>query len=144
MESDLDKAMKLANNYTLTELKKHLMEQNEDIRDILISEENFAELIAIVADGKINSSAAQAVLEEMYRTGSDPSNIIEEKNLAQMSNEDELGDIVDQIIKNNEKSAKDYKEGKENALQFLMGQVMRETKGKANPQVVIALLRKRL
>jgi len=144
LESNIEKAIKLAVNYTLTELKKHLVEQNEDIRDIKISAENYAELIAVVTDGKINSSTAQTVLEEMYKTGQDPSNIIEEKNLAQMSDSDELEGIIDTIIAGNEKSVEDYKSGKENAIKFLMGQVMKETKGKANPQMVIQILKDKL
>ena len=74
-----EKAIKLAVNYLISEVRKHLAENNHDIRDIKITPENYAELIGIVADGKINSSAAQTVLKEMYHTGGDPSQIIDEK-----------------------------------------------------------------
>ena len=71
-----------------------------------------------MADGKINSSAAQTVLAEMYKTGGDPSQIIEAKSLIQMSDEGELEEIVEKVIKDNSRSAEDYKNGKSNALQF--------------------------
>ncbi|HAS00035.1 MAG: aspartyl/glutamyl-tRNA amidotransferase subunit B, partial [Candidatus Moranbacteria bacterium GW2011_GWC2_37_73] len=96
--------------------------------------------IGIVADGKINSSAAQTVLKEMYHTGGDPSQIIEEKNLGQMEDASQLEAAVDSVLSVNEKSVVDYKAGKDNALKFLMGQVMKETGGKANPQVVMEML----
>jgi aspartyl-tRNA(Asn)/glutamyl-tRNA(Gln) amidotransferase subunit B len=142
--SNEEKSIKLAVNYIISELRKHLAENNHDIRDIKISAENYAELIGIVADGKINSSAAQTVLKEMYHTGADPSQIIEEKNLGQMDNSDELESIVDKVLKENQKSIDDFKSGKENALKFLMGQVMKESGGKANPQVVMEILKKKI
>jgi len=144
IESPEEKTIKLAVNYIITELRKHLMEKEESIKDIKITPENYAEFVGIIADGKINSSAAQIVLSEMYQTGADPSHIIDEKNLGQMKDESELESIVDKIISENQKSAEDYKNGKGNALQFLVGQVMAQTKGKANPQMVVELLKKKL
>jgi len=144
IESDEKKFLKLASNYIVSELQKHLVKNFESVKDIKIIPENYAELIGIVADGKINSSAAQAVLEEMYKTGGDPSQIIEEKNLGQVSDSSELEKIVEEVISNNQKSVEDYKAGKQNALQFLMGQVMSATKGKANPQMVIEILKNKL
>ena len=139
-----EKAIKLAVNYLISEVRKHLAENDHDIRDMKITPENYAELIGIVADGKINSSAAQVVLKEMYHTGGDPSQIIEEKNLRQTNDAGELEGIVAQVLENNPKSVEDYKAGKENALKFLMGQIMKETKGKANPQMVTEILREKL
>lgn len=143
-EEDKPKLYKLAANYIITELQKHLFQNGQAFSDLKVSAENFAELIKIVYEGKINSSAAQAVLEEMFSSGADPSQVIEEKNLAQTSDEGELGGIVDKILGDNPKSVEDYKNGKENAIKFLMGQVMKETKGKANPQVVMGILKGRL
>lgn len=142
--SPKEKLVKLAANYMITELRKHLTQFNQKIRNIKITPENYAEFVGIIADGKINSSAAQIVLREMYKTGGDPSRIIEEKNLAQVSDAGELEKIVDEIISKNQKSVEDYKKGKSNALQFLMGQAMSATKGKANPPMVIELLKKKL
>lgn len=139
-----DKAFKLAVNYLLTELRKHLAENEHDVRDLKVTPENYAELIGIVADGKINSSAAQLVLKEMYHTGGDPSQIIAEKNLAQVNDESALEAAVEAVLAAQQKSVEDYKAGKENALKFLMGQVMKETKGKANPQMVETMLKQKL
>lgn len=143
--ADEAKFVKLTANYMITELRKHFVKTGETIRDIRITPENFAEFIGIVADGKINSSAAQIVLEEMYKGGdSDPSHIIEAKNLAQVSDASELEGIVDNVLAANQKSIEDYKNGKQAALQFLVGQVMKETKGKANPQMVTEILGKKI
>lgn len=141
---DSDRARKLAVNYSITELRKHLIEKGENIVDIKITPENFAELIGLIVSGTINSSAAQTVLAEMYETGEDPSRIIDAKNLAQTSDAGELEVVVAQVLASNEKSIADYRAGKQNALQFLMGQVMKETKGKANPGMVMEILRKKL
>jgi len=138
------KIVKISANYIITELRKHLGENNETIRDIKITPENYAEFIGFIASGKINSSAAQMVLQEMYRSGSDPSQIISEKNLMQMENNGELEKIVENVLKTNKKSVEDYKSGKQNAFQFLIGQIMKETKGKANPKSTADILKKKL
>ncbi|EKE19757.1 MAG: hypothetical protein ACD_8C00113G0005 [uncultured bacterium] len=144
IEAPLEKVIKLAVNYIISELRKHLAENNHDVRDLKITPENYAELIGLVADGKINSSAAQVVLKEMYHTGGDPSHIVEEKNLGQVSDSGELEGVIEQVLSANEKSVEDFKAGKENALKFLMGQVMKQSGGKANPQMVMELLKKKL
>jgi aspartyl-tRNA(Asn)/glutamyl-tRNA(Gln) amidotransferase subunit B len=143
----LERAVKLAANYMLTELRKHLIENNQSIADLPIKAENYAEFIGIVADGKINSSAAQTVLGEMYRGAdgdTDPSHIIDRLNLGQVNDSEALEKAVNMVLERNEQSIVDYKAGKQNALQYLMGQVMKESKGKANPQMVLELLKKKL
>lgn len=141
---DKKKCVRLAANYMVSELQKHLVEHKETIENVKITPENYAELVGFVADGKISSSAVQMVLDEMYKTGGDPSQIIEEKNLLQLNDEKHLEEIVDKIMKEHNKSAEDYKNGKENALQFLVGQVMKESKGKANPKVVMEIFKNKL
>lgn len=143
-ELDRERVVKLAANYVISELRKHLIKNNEAVKYIKVTPENFAELIAMVASGKINSSAAQTVLDQMYHHGGDPSQIVEEKNLAQTSDAGELEGIVEEVLAGNAKSVEDFKAGKENALKFLMGQVMAATKGKANPQVVMEILKDKL
>ncbi|NTW14406.1 MAG: Asp-tRNA(Asn)/Glu-tRNA(Gln) amidotransferase subunit GatB [Candidatus Moranbacteria bacterium] len=145
MSADGEKAIRLAANYIVTELRKRLADSGRSIADSGITPENYAEFIAILADGKINSSAAQTVLGEMLLGGdNDPSHIIDRLNLGQMSDSGELNGIVDSVLAANEKSIADFHAGKQNALQFLVGQVMKGTKGKANPSVVLDLLRERL
>jgi aspartyl-tRNA(Asn)/glutamyl-tRNA(Gln) amidotransferase subunit B len=140
IKTNLDKLIKLSANYIITEFPKYVTTGGE----VKITPENFAELIYLTFIGEISSSGAQEVLKEMFTTGKDPSQIIESKNLKQVSNEEELANAIKAIIKNNPQAVKDYKKGKETALQFLIGQVMRETKGRANPKVVGEILKKRL
>ncbi len=145
MQAEVTRAVKLAANYMLTEIRKHLSERNEKAKDIPFTPENYAEFIALIADKKINSSAAQAVLAEMYQGGdNDPSHIVSRLNLAQVSDTGELEGVVDGVLAANAKSVADFQAGKENAFQYLIGQVMKETKGKANPEVVATLLRTKL
>lgn len=143
--ASLERSIKLAANYMLTELRKHLTDHEERIDDIAITPENYAEFIGFIADEKINSSAAQTVLGEMYAGGdNDPSHIIERLNLSQVSDSAALESVVATILAVNEKSVADYQAGKQSAFQFLIGQVMKETKGKANPKVVSEILQKKL
>ena len=143
-KTESGKLIKLTANYLISELKKYTKNLEEDIRRIKITPENFAEFIILIHQGKISSTGAQITLEEMYKTGADPSHIIKEKNLAQVSNENELEKIIEEIIKNNPQPVQDYKNGKTEALQFLIGQVMKETKGRANPKIVARLFNQKL
>jgi len=137
---DKQRLIKLTVNYLLTELQKLLSENKIRIKDCKISPENFAEFITLIESKEISSSAAQTVLKEMFQTGADPSHIIEAKELKQVSDEESLTKIVKQVIGENQKSVDDYKAGKENALQFLVGKVMATSKGQANPEMVKNLL----
>lgn len=144
MKADVAKATKLAANYMVSELQRMLVEKGESITQVKITPENFAELVGLIADSAINSSAAQTVLTEMYATGGDPSHIIDEKGLAQVSDTGELEKHVDDVLAANEQSVSDYKAGKDKAIKYLMGQVMAASKGSANPQMVMELLKKKL
>ncbi|MBU3965563.1 Asp-tRNA(Asn)/Glu-tRNA(Gln) amidotransferase subunit GatB [Patescibacteria group bacterium] len=142
------KMVKLAANYLIGDIQYLLAQTKANISACRladkISPENFAEFVIIVYEGKISTAAGKIVLFEMFATGGDPSNIIEEKGLAQESGEDALTLAVDEAIKNNPGSVGDYKAGKTQALQFLVGKVMKISKGKANPKIVIELLKKKL
>lgn len=145
MAADCAKAITLAANYIVSELQKFLVKEHHTVADMTISAENFAELIGMIADGAINSSAAQTVLREMYYGDEDdPSRIIEDKNLAQVSDTRVLEQYVNDVLAANAPSVADYKAGKHNALKYLMGQVMKATNGKANPQKVMAILQEKL
>ncbi len=144
-KSEPKKLLKLAANYFLTEIRKFLAEHENDMRSVLVTPENYAEFIGLVADGIVNSSGAQTVLAEMMKGGdSDPSHIVERLGLAQTHDEASIEAFVDEAIAANEKSVADYRNGKENALQFLVGQVMKRSKGKANPEMARAMLVKKL
>lgn len=141
---EIDKLTKLTANYILTELQRLLYVNSILISDCKITSENFAEFTTLIKEGRISSSGAQVMLEEMFLTGGDPSNILDEKGLEQVSDEREIEKIVETVIKNNQQSVEDYKSGKEAALKFLVGQVMKESKGKANPQIAGEMLKGKL
>lgn len=141
--ADDSKIAKLTANYIISELKKYLDEKTK-IADLKLTAENFGELINIVAMGKINSSAAQTVLAEMVKTGADPEHIIAEKNLEQIEDDSEIEKIVEKIISENPGPVADYKSGKQAALQFLLGQVMKESRGKINPREAAESIKRKL
>ncbi len=138
------KLAKLVANWIGTELFKHLKEKKIVLHDLKVTPENFAEFLTLIWDKKVNSSAAQTILEEMIITGADPSHILTEKDLGQMEDSTELESIVEKVINTNPKVVEEYKSGKENVIQFLVGMAMKESKGKANPQVVLEILKGKL
>jgi aspartyl-tRNA(Asn)/glutamyl-tRNA(Gln) amidotransferase subunit B len=115
-----------------------------DFKNIKITPENYAEFIKLTAQSVVSSSGAQSVLAEMFDTGADPSHIIEDKGLAQVSDEEELEKAVAEVISENAGPVGDFKNGKDKVLMFLVGKVMAKTKGRANPQVAEEILKKRL
>jgi aspartyl-tRNA(Asn)/glutamyl-tRNA(Gln) amidotransferase subunit B len=146
------KLSKTAANWLTSELFKHLKEDKVNIQNIKITPENFAELVSLVYQDKIGSSAGQKILEVMYkktctepgRSGGDPTDIMRTLGLEQMDNDDELKTIVEKIIKKNNKQVEEYKAGKETIIQFFVGQTMVASKGKANPKKVQKLLKELL
>ena len=146
-DTEYKKLAKLTDNWITTELFKLLRLDNLGIKDTKITPENMAELIKMVYRKEINSSAGQIVLDDMFEAKDhqpDPSQIVEKRNLKQVSDAGELETIVDIVIKQNPKVVKEYKGGKENSIQFLIGQVMKESKGAADPAVAKKILEDKL
>ena len=137
-------AIKLAANYLITEIQKLLAESGQSVADLKISPEDFSELIVLIFKNTISSSAAQTILREMFETGADPNHVMESKNLSQMSDQSELKRSAQEIIAQNSQAVADYKKGKSESLKFLVGQLMRATKGRANPQVSEEILKELL
>jgi aspartyl-tRNA(Asn)/glutamyl-tRNA(Gln) amidotransferase subunit B len=135
---------KAISNWIMTELLRALSETGRRLPDSSITPENLAALIGLVDDKKVNMAGAKEVFQVLFEEGGDPAAIVDAKGLSQVSDEGEIEAFVDQAIQENEKSANDVREGKDKALQYLMGQVMRLSRGKANPQVVLSLLREKL
>ncbi len=136
--------IKLVANYVLSDFQGILEENKLSADKTKITAENFAELILMIHQNKISSKIAKEVLKKMFETGADPSNIVKEKGLEQVSDESQIIEIAKKIIETNPQAATDYKSGKENALQFLAGQILKETKGKANPKMAQEILKKLL
>ncbi|HHV71498.1 MAG TPA: Asp-tRNA(Asn)/Glu-tRNA(Gln) amidotransferase subunit GatB [Clostridia bacterium] len=131
---------KAVSNWVMVDLFALLKANNMELADCLISPENLGEMIKLIKEGTISSKIAKTVFEEMFKTGKTASTIVEEKGLVQISDEGELRALVERVVAESPKSVEDYKNGKKKALGFMVGQVMKETKGKANPQLVNKLL----
>ena len=138
----LSKVIKLATNYLITDLQGLLKGASVSDKNFLITPENFAEFINLIAEEKISSKIAKIVLEEMFKTGADPSHIIQEKGLSLITDEKKVEKVIQKVVAENQKAVSDFKKGKGTALQFLIGQVMAKTKGKAHPEIVKNLLTK--
>ena len=137
-------ASKLAANYIISDLNGLMTEKGVSVDNLKINPEMFAKLVAMASKGEISSRATKDVLKIMFEEGGDPEKIVEEKGLAQTSDDSFLKNIVEEVIKNNPTVAEDYKNGKENVLQFLVGQGMKFSRGKANPGTLQKLLKESL
>jgi len=131
-------------NWITNDLLREVKDRKLDINSLQIKPKQLALLVEIIEKGTISSTIAKEVFSEMIQTGKDPQEIIEEKGLAQISDEGLIESVIDKVIAGNPSVIEDYKKGKKNALTFLVGQVMKETKGKANPKMVNALLTKKV
>lgn len=131
---------KLASNWLMGDVSAHLNKEQVELHDTPLTPEGLAGLVQLIADGTISSKIAKKVFAELMENGGDPKVIVEEKGLVQISDPDALLPIINDILDNNEQSIIDFKEGKKRALGFLVGQVMKATKGQANPPMVNKLL----
>jgi len=134
---------KKASNWISSELLGQI-EDPELIFTFPVKPSGIAELLKLVDNNTISGKIAKSVFKDMIETGSAPQKIIDEKGLRQVSDSSEIEGIIDVVLKNNPQSIADYKSGKEKAIGFLVGQIMKESKGKANPQVVNELLLKKI
>jgi len=131
---------KTVSNWIMGEMMRLLKETGKEVEEVLIKPHQMASLLNLIDNGTITGSIAKTVFEEMFATGKNPEEIVDEKGLKQLSNEDELRKIALKVIEDNPKSVEDYKNGKDKAIGFLVGQIMKATKGKANPQLANKIL----
>ena len=139
-----NKDMKLAVNWITGELFAVLNEKNLEISQSPISAKNLAKLINLIKNGTISGKIAKSIFEHMMDGDLDPQMIVEEKGLKQESNPKALETLIDKIINENREKAIEYKQGKEKLFGFFVGQVMKNSGGKANPQMVNEILKKKL
>jgi len=135
---------KLVANWIMGDLSKHLNLENKDISESLVTAENLAAMVTLISKGTISSKIAKTVFEQMWKTGDDPEKIVKEKGLVQITDTKAIEEIVDAVIAANPKPVEDYKGGNAKSIGFLVGQVMKQSKGKANPGVVNDLLKGKL
>jgi aspartyl-tRNA(Asn)/glutamyl-tRNA(Gln) amidotransferase subunit B len=141
---DAARSAKLAANWVLGEVGRWLNAQSREIDGFPLDPEQLAELVRLVEDGRVTSTGGKEVFEQMVATGKSAQEIIQASGLAQISGEDELVGAVRAAVAANPRAVDDYHAGKDAAIKFLIGAVMRETRGRANAGVVQALLEKEL
>lgn len=135
---------KLASNWIITELLGYLNREGIEIEAIRMTPAHLAEMILLIQKGTISSKIAKKVFKEMLDTGKDPGIIVKEKGWVQISDEGKLKEEVAKVIAANPQSVEDFKNGKDRALGFLVGQVMKATRGQANPKLVNELILKQI
>ena len=123
-----------------TQVNGYLNEKHASLKEIALTPANLAAMIKLISDGTISSKIAKKVFAETVANGTDPQKYVEENGMAQLSDESVLAPMVKEIVDNNPQSVEDYKNGKDRAIGFLVGQIMKQTRGKANPKVVNKLL----
>ena len=134
----------LVSNWMMGDVLRRLNQDDLAIEDTHLTAKYLADLINLVKDKKINNNTGKKVLRDMFETGKTPGVIVKEKGLIQISDKVELEEIVMETLDNNPQSIEDFKNGKDRAIGFLVGQIMKATKGKANPQLVNKLLMEKI
>lgn len=135
---------KSASNWIMTDVLGYLNENKIEISQFPVSAVNLGKLINLISRGIISSKIAKEVFQIMLKSDDDPEKIVNEKNLIQISDEGEIIKIINNVLEKNKNQIDEYLAGKEKVLGFFIGQIMKETKGKANPQLVNQLLKSEL
>lgn len=135
---------KEVSNWIMGEFLRLLNEEEIEVSETKITGKKLGDMLKLMDEGTISNKIAKTVFEEIFKTGKDPETIVEEKGLKQISDEDKLEEIVDEIIEDNPEVVDDIQNGKDKAIGFMVGQVMKETKGKANPQMVNQMFRDKI
>jgi aspartyl-tRNA(Asn)/glutamyl-tRNA(Gln) amidotransferase subunit B len=143
-EAGVRQRAKAVSNWMLGDFARLLNAANMEIDDALVKAEHITQMLDMIDSGIISGKIAKTVFEEMFQTGKLPRQIVEEAGLTQISASDELAAAVDKVLAANAKAVRDYQSGKQEALRFLVGQVMRETRGRANPDLVNQILEQKL
>lgn len=131
---------KLLANWLMGEVNAYLKTADKEITDVPLTPEALARMIALIEKGTISNKIAKDVFKELIENGGDPEKIVKDKGLVQISDEGEIQKMIIGILDQNQASVDDYKAGKEKAIGFLVGQVMKASRGKANPQLVNKIL----
>ncbi|HDR7446433.1 MULTISPECIES: Asp-tRNA(Asn)/Glu-tRNA(Gln) amidotransferase subunit GatB [Bacillus] len=131
---------KLTSNWLMGEVLAYLNKQQKELKDVALTPAGLSKMVQLIEKGTISSKIAKKVFNELIETGGDPEEIVKAKGLVQISDEGTLRKVVTEILDNNEQSIEDFKNGKDRAIGFLVGQIMKATKGQANPPLVNKIL----
>jgi len=132
---------KAVSNWIMSELLKELNKEGKEISECPVTPRHIAELLSLIADGTISGKIAKGVFEDVYRTGKSPGSIVGEKGLIQLTDKQMIEKVAKEVVAKNPEQARQYRSGKEKLLGFFIGQVMKETGGKANPGLVNTILK---
>lgn len=132
---------KQVSNWLMGEVSAHLNKEQINLHDTHLTPENLAQMIQLIADGTISSKQAKQLFKHLVIEGGDANEVVKAKGMAQISDPAQLLAIINEVIAANEQSVEDYKNGKDRAFGFFVGQIMKQTQGQANPQVVNQLLK---
>ncbi|WP_099157687.1 Asp-tRNA(Asn)/Glu-tRNA(Gln) amidotransferase subunit GatB [Virgibacillus ndiopensis] len=135
---------KQASNWLMGEVSGYMNKHQKELHELALTPESLGKMIKLIEDGTISSKIAKKVFAELVEKGGDPEKIVKEKGLVQISDEGQLREIITKILDENEQSIIDYKNGKDRALGFLVGQTMKQTKGQANPPMVNKILKEEM
>jgi aspartyl-tRNA(Asn)/glutamyl-tRNA(Gln) amidotransferase subunit B len=135
---------RLVANWMNGDLTRLLNANEMDITDCKVAPVSLYDMISLIEEGSITGASAKSVFEEMFRTGGEPASIVKDLGLEQIGGSDEISSIVDRVIESNPKPVADYRAGKQEAVKFLVGMAMRETKGRANPATLTEILKQKL
>jgi len=135
---------KAVSNWIMSELLRLLKKDNRAIEECPVTPQQLGRMFELMEQGTISGKIAKQVFEEMYETGASPEEIVQRKGLEQVSDESAIDTIIDQVLADNPDSVEKYQQGKKKVFGFLVGQVMKETKGKANPKIVNQILQEKL
>lgn len=138
------KDYKSASNWVMGDVLKYINDENISPKEFPVSPKNLGKLIELINNNTISGKIAKEVFPEMLKNNSDPEIIVKEKNLVQITDTSAIEGIIDNILTAYEKQIQQYLDGKESVLGFFVGQIMKESKGKANPGMVNQLLKKKL
>lgn len=135
---------KTVSNWVMGDILRELKNDDRDIKDCPVTPSHLTDMLKMIDNGTISGKIAKSVFEEMYTSGKMPEEIVKGKGLVQISDEGDIAGIVETVISDNKKEVEQYLAGKEKLFGFFVGQVMKATKGKANPKIVNKLLKERL
>ena len=135
---------KIVSNWILSELLRELKRDEREIEECPVPAPNLAQMLKLIDEGLISGKIAKSVFEEMYRTGKMAEEVVKEKGWVQVTDTSAIEKAIEEILAKNPKEVEEYKKGKEKLFGFFVGQVMKATQGKANPQLVNELLKKKL
>lgn len=139
--TELIQDYEMVSNWVMGDVLRRLNDEELEIGETPLTSKYLAELLKLIKDEEISNNAGKKVLRKVFETGKDPQTIVKEEGLSQISDESALLEMIEKVLDNNQQSIEDYKAGRDRALGFLVGQVMKESRGQANPQMVNEKLR---